>query len=118
MIDDLIEDCRLAIDNLRAVEPIENVAVTALRTLLASQPDSDAKVACAWKVAAGPSLAQATTTSWSAGVLHVRAKSDAWRREVRHARPMLLQRVQSLVGRDAVREIRLDAVESPTTPQS
>ena len=43
------------------MEPINTTAVGALRTLLADQPTSAAKVAFAWQIAAGPALARAAT---------------------------------------------------------
>ena len=54
-----------------------------LRTLLADQPTTPAKVAFAWQIAAGPALARAaTTTGAEDGVLQVRARTAAWRREI------------------------------------
>ena len=71
---------------------------------MARQPLSVAKVDFAWRMAAGPTLAGATSVvSWSRGRrLIVRAKSEAWRREVERARPVILERLRDLLGADAV----------------
>ena len=86
------------------VEPLDRTAVGALRLALADQPLTAAKVDFAWRIAAGPALARATSVTWSPnGRLSVRAKSEAWRREVMRARPLILQRISQLIGPDAVR---------------
>jgi hypothetical protein len=89
------------------MEPLNATATAALRHLLQTQPISPAKVAFAWRMAAGPAVDRATSTNWrSDGVLVVRAAADAWRREVKGARHLLLQRLQELLGRDVI--VRID----------
>ena len=88
------------------MESLNNAAGDVLRRLLASQPTTPAKVAFAWRMAAGSALGRAGDPFWREdGVLVVRASSDAWRREIRRATPMLLARVRELVGSDVVRKI-------------
>jgi hypothetical protein len=88
------------------VERLDTTAARALRMILRDQPNSEAKVDFAWKVAAGPALARATRVSWSSpGTMHVRAASDAWQREVMRARPVIAERLNLLLGPDVVRTI-------------
>ncbi len=88
------------------MEPIASTAAPALRTLLQNQPTSAAKVAFAWTMAAGPALARAGTPVWSTdGVLRVRARSESWRKELRRAKPMLMERLSDLLGAGVVRRI-------------
>ena len=81
------------------MESLNATATHALRTLLDGQPTSAAKMAFVWTMAAGPAFARATDVQWrDEGVLVVRAKTDAWRRELRRARPLLVARVRELTG--------------------
>jgi hypothetical protein len=89
------------------MERLDATAARAMRMLLDAQPLDEAKVRFAWTVAAGPALARATTVAWTDGVLSVRAKSEAWRLEVRRGRAVILQRISQLVGEAAVRRIEL-----------
>jgi hypothetical protein len=84
------------------VQSISRAASGALKAILDSQPIGPAKVAFAWRMAAGPTLAAATSVTWSHGRLRVRARTDEWRREVLRAKPVVLARLRELVGPDAV----------------
>ena len=54
-------------------------------------------------------MARATTRMWSSeGVLRIRARDAAWRREVAHARPMIAQRLEQLLGAGVVRKIVIE----------
>ena len=99
---------RLARPGHADMESLNNTAGAALRHLLAHQPTTPAKVAFAWRMAAGSTLARAGNPEWRDGVLVVRATSEAWRREMRRAAPMLLNRVRELVGADVVRRLVID----------
>jgi predicted nucleic acid-binding Zn ribbon protein len=91
------------------MESLNNTAGDVLRRLLASQPTTPAKVAFAWRMAAGSALGRAGDVSFrNDGVLVVRASTDAWRKEMQRATPMLLARVRELVGRDVVRKIVIE----------
>ncbi len=91
------------------MESLNNAAGDVLRRVLASQPTTPAKVAFAWRMAAGAALVARGDPYWREdGVLVVRASSDAWRREVRRATPMLLAHVSELVGGDVVRKIVIE----------
>jgi predicted nucleic acid-binding Zn ribbon protein len=74
--------------------------------ILKGQPTSPAKVAFAWRLAAGPVLSRATRARWTDdGTLHVTAAEPAWRREARRARPALTARLDALLGSGVVRRI-------------
>ena len=96
------------------MEPLNSTATRALRTLLAGQPTTEAKVAFAWQIAAGPALGRAATASWSEdGILHVRARTAAWGQEMRRARPVILERLHHLLGPDVVRRLVIDSDDAP-----
>ncbi len=96
------------------MQSIGSAATHAIRDALAAQPDTLEKVRFAWRVAAGPAMGRAATIDWTpAGVLRVRASTDAWRREISRARPMLTERLSQLLGRDKVRSVVIDSPEPP-----
>jgi len=90
------------------MDSLHATATHALRALLDGQPTTPAKVAFAWRMAAGPALARAAEPAWRDGVLVVRPRTEAWRRELRRARPMLTSRLQQLVGSDVVKKIVIE----------
>ena len=101
--------CLTAVSGGARLDSLHNTASAAVRRLLADQPNTPAKVAFAWKIAAGPAVGRATVTSWrSGGVLTVTARTDAWRREVREASPLLLRRLQDLLGPGVVTRVQVD----------
>jgi predicted nucleic acid-binding Zn ribbon protein len=90
------------------MESLHSTATHALRALLDAQPATPAKVAFAWRMVAGAALARAGDPEWREGVLVVRARTDAWRRELRRAKPVLTARLQELVGADVVKKIVIE----------
>ncbi|HEY7475911.1 MAG TPA: DciA family protein [Vicinamibacterales bacterium] len=88
------------------MQPLRTASTRALQFLLNDQPVTAAKVTFAWQVAAGPAMARATSLAWSDdGLLRVRTRDGAWRREVARARPMIAQRLELLLGPGVVRKI-------------
>jgi hypothetical protein len=88
------------------VERIDATAARAVQTLLAGQPNTPAKIAFAWRVAAGAAFARAADVEWSSdGTLRVRPHSTAWRKEITRARPLILTRLATLLGPDVVRRL-------------
>lgn len=91
------------------MESLNTTANHALRLLLDGQPATPAKVAFVWTIAAGPAMARATRHEWrNDGVLIIRARTDAWLRELRHARPILTERVHQLLGPGIVKKIVIE----------
>jgi hypothetical protein len=91
------------------VERLDGTATRAMRLLLDEQPLTEAKVRFAWTMAVGPALARAATVSFADGTLRVRAKSAAWRDELRRATPLTRHRLAQFLGDDAVRTIVIDS---------
>jgi hypothetical protein len=84
---------------LAPMQPLRDTATNVLRDLLATQPDTAAKVEFAWRLAAGPAMARATSIAWTdRGVLIVRARDAEWRREVLRARPTIAARLDRMLG--------------------
>jgi len=88
------------------MHPVRDTAGAVLRTLLHDQPTTPAKVMFAWQMAAGATLSRVTECAWTEdGTLRVRARSAAWQREIRFARPMIAERLRQFLGADVVRKI-------------
>ena len=85
--------------------PTRACVTTTVSALLARQPLTPAKIAFAWQIAVGPALARATSVSCERGVLRVRSSDTRWMREVERSRPMILERLRSLLG-PAVSELK------------
>jgi hypothetical protein len=89
---------------------LDRTAVNAVRALIAAQPATEAKVAFAWAIAAGQTLAQAATVTWSDGRLRVEARTVEWRREILRAQPMLARRLEDILGPGVVRAIDIPVI--------
>jgi hypothetical protein len=80
---------------------------TALAEILRKAPLSPEKVAFAWRTAVGPSMDKVTTIDLQGGVLVVRARDAAWRREIQRSTSLIRARLDSLLGEGVVREMRV-----------
>jgi predicted nucleic acid-binding Zn ribbon protein len=78
-----------------------------LAEILRRQPASKEKTAFAWQLVVGPALARATTVDLKDGVLAVRSTDERWIQEIRRAAPLVLGRLQDLLGADSVRSLHL-----------
>ena len=74
----------------------------ALVELLRDAPLSDGKVTFAWKTAVGPAIGRVTNVKLERRVLLVETASVVWSREVMRSSPVILKRLQSLLGADTV----------------
>ena len=75
--------------------------------MIRQQPLSPAKVAFAWRAAAGAAVSRATRTELREdGVLLVFVDDPRWRREIEPALPMLRPKLATLLG-DVVRWIEV-----------
>jgi predicted nucleic acid-binding Zn ribbon protein len=91
------------------MDSLHSGSAHALRTILDGQPTTAAKVAFIWRMAAGPALARAAEPIWrDDGVLTIRARSEAWRRELRRVRPALAARVHDLAGPNVIKRIVIE----------
>jgi predicted nucleic acid-binding Zn ribbon protein len=87
------------------MQAFQSFAAGVIAEVIRRQPPSPERTAFAWSVAAGPAMARAARVDARDGVLVVTAKDARWAREIGRSRDMLLERVQSLLGRDAVTSI-------------
>jgi predicted nucleic acid-binding Zn ribbon protein len=91
----------------------------ALVELLRGSPNSDGKVTFAWKAAVGPAIARVTHVKLEHNVLLVETAGGSWSREVMRSSPIILKRLQSLLGVDAVTRIEVCRTDGrPQTPGS
>ena len=77
----------------------------ALAEILRKAPLNDEKIAFAWRAAVGVAMDRGTTISLDRGVLRVRVKDPAWRREVERSEILIRARINALLGRSTVRAI-------------
>ena len=81
--------------------PVKQLTQSVVIELVRRQPVSPAKVAFAWRTAAGPALARAATAQLrDDGTLLIRATTAAWAHEVERSRGLLLARMQEMLGPD------------------
>jgi predicted nucleic acid-binding Zn ribbon protein len=79
----------------------------ALVELMRGAPLSAGKVGFAWRAAVGAAVGRMTSVRLEGGVLLVDAASAAWAREVTRSSPVILPRLQALLGQGAVASIRV-----------
>ncbi len=79
----------------------------ALVELLRGSPTSDGKVTFAWKAAVGPAIERVTHVKLERKVLLVETASGQWSSEVMRSAPIILKRLQSLLGADTVNRIEV-----------
>jgi len=69
---------------------------------------SPGKLSFAWGVAVGPAIQRVTSvTIREDGVVLVVADDPVWRREIRRSLPVILERLQGLLGSETVRSVRV-----------
>jgi hypothetical protein len=85
-----------------AMRPLNSAIPGALAELLRDAPLSPGKVSFAWRAAVGPALERETSVRLVEGTLLVDAASRLWAREVTRSSPIILRRLQTLLGADAV----------------
>ena len=69
-----------------------------LAEIVRRQPASPARTAFAWQLTVGPALARATSVEMEGTTLRVRANDERWLKEIARAKPMILPRLQELLG--------------------
>ena len=82
--------------------PLTSALPGALAALLRDTPLSPGKVSFAWRAAVGPALERETSVRLIDGTLVVDAASRLWAREVTRSSPIILRRLQSLLGSETV----------------
>ena len=87
--------------------PLINAMPGALVELLRGSPLSDGKVLFAWKAAVGPAFERVTNVKLDHRVLLVETASAQWSKEVMRSSPVILKRLQSLLGAGVVERIEV-----------
>jgi len=90
------------------MHPVREVLPSVLASIVREAPLTPEKVTFAWRDAVGRAVAQATTVELRGSVLHVRARDEAWRREVERAAAMIRPRLERLLGERVVRFIKVE----------
>jgi hypothetical protein len=93
------------------MRPLTHAMPGALRLLLHDMPLSNGKVDFAWTAAVGPAVARATAVKLESGVLMVETTSPQWSLEVKRSTPLILKRLQSLLGDEAI--VRIEVRSAP-----
>ena len=75
----------------------------ALVELLRGSPLCDGKVTFAWKAAVGPAFERVTHVKLERRVLLVETANAQWSKEVMRASPVILKRLQALLGAEIER---------------
>jgi len=79
----------------------------ALVDLLRGSPLCDGKVTFAWKAAVGPAIERVTNVKLEHKVLLVETASAQWSKEVMRSSPVILRRLESLLGVNVVERIEV-----------
>ena len=83
---------------------------TALCTLLQNQPLSTGKVSFAWSVTVGTRIDRVTSAALEPdGILAVQAENHHWAREVGRSSPLIISRLNRLLGTAVVRRIKVSS---------
>jgi hypothetical protein len=91
------------------VIPVHRFMPDALAAILRKAPLTPEKVAFAWRAAVGPAVDKVTTIELQGKVLHVRTKDAAWQREVERSMGIVRSRMETLLGKGVVGDIRVTA---------
>lgn len=84
-----------------------------LSAVLRKAPLSPEKVAFAWRSAVGPAVDAVTSVELRDGVLVVRARDQAWRKEVQRSTALIQARLGMVLGVGVVRSIDVTS-ETPS----
>ena len=90
---------------IRLVQRLAQAVPNALAALLRDVPLSDGKVEFAWKTSVGPNLERVTAVKLEGRVLIVEVPDGSWTREIARVTPLILRRMQALLGTNAISEI-------------
>jgi hypothetical protein len=87
--------------------PVQRVMPDALAAALRNAPLTPEKIAFAWRMAVGPAMGNVTTIEVDGRILHVRTKDAVWQREVERSMGIVRSRMEALLGKGAVGDIRV-----------
>jgi hypothetical protein len=89
------------------MRPLTQALPGALAALLRDVPISIGKVDFAWKAAVGTAVERVTSVRLENRVLIVEVPDLNWAREIARSTPVILARLQTLLGGDSVSEIQI-----------
>ena len=92
---------------MRGFEPLAQAIPRAVATLLRETPMSPGKLAFTWKTAVGPAMDRGTFVRLEGKTLLVDAKTAAWAKEVSRSAPIILKRLQTLLGNEVISELNV-----------
>jgi hypothetical protein len=95
--------------SFKSVIPVHRFMPDALATILRKAPLTPEKIAFAWRASVGPGVDQATTIELRGSVLYVNTKDAAWQREVERSLGIVRSRMEALLGKGVVGDIRVTA---------
>jgi len=90
-----------------AMQPIGQVLPGALAQIVRQAPLSPGKVDFTWRSAVGSAIARASGVHLEDGILLVDAQNPQWAAAIMRSSPIILARLQTMLGQDNIREIRL-----------
>jgi len=90
-----------------SMQPIGQVLPRALAEIVRQAPLSAGKVDFAWRSAVGTAMARVSHVRLEGSVLLVEAQTRQWAAAIMRSTPLILRRLQPMLGADTVREIRL-----------
>jgi hypothetical protein len=87
------------------MQPLTQALPGALAALLRETPLSPGKVSFAWRAAVGSAVERVTSVYLENRILIVEPVDAAWAREVTRSAPLILTRLQTLLGEKTVTRI-------------
>ena len=87
------------------MQPLTQALPGALAELLREAPLSPGKVSFAWRAAVGTQVGRVTSVLLEDRTLIVEPVDATWAREITRSSPVILTRLQALLGRDTVSRI-------------
>jgi predicted nucleic acid-binding Zn ribbon protein len=87
------------------MQPLASVLPRVVAEAVRNAPLSPGKVDFAWKASVGPAMGRGAAVRLEGTTLLVDTVSTEWRREVRRGSPVILFRMQAILGNDVITEI-------------
>ena len=91
------------------MRPLTQALPGAVIELLRDVPTSPGKVSFAWRVAVGTGVERVSSVRLDGRILIVDVTDQRWAREIARSSPVILARLQALLGREEVTRIDVRA---------
>src|SRR5262245_52757594 len=98
--------------------PLGTAIPGAITELLGKTPMSPGKVEFAWKAAVGPAFAKVSSVHLEGTELVIDPATTHWAQEIRRASPLILRRLQSIVGAGAVTKLAIRPAPDAKAPRA